>query len=106
MDVHARELTLHLMDVHASFFVMRPRAHNTRQQEQAEAVTSLTIIVFFSFSAVTTICHSSSGVSASTFFLPICFEVYYQSFHEDRFFPYDPWIQPTKTRLISGQSIY
>ena len=31
----------------------------------------------------------------------------YQFFHEDIFFSlYDPWIQPTKTRLISGQSIY
>ena len=30
----------------------------------------------------------------------------YQFFHEDFFFLYDPWIQPTKTRLIIGQSIY
>ena len=30
----------------------------------------------------------------------------YKSILYDNFFSDDPWIQPTKTRLISGQSIY
>ena len=43
---------------------------------------------------------TAAVVSTSTIFLQICI------FYEIIFFPHDPWIQPTKTRLISGQSIY
>ena len=44
---------------------------------------------------------TAAVVSTSTIFLRTCINFFMRIY----IFSYDPWIQPTKTRLISGQSI-
>ena len=104
MDVHARELNLH--------FNRRPcelLCNNATKGTQHKATGAswscgpvMTIIVFFSFFS----CYHK--VSQQVVYLPVLFfhqQTIYHFFYEDNFFLYDPWIQPTKTRLISEQSI-
>ena len=53
-------------------------------------------------------CTRPQYVTAAVVYLPVLFFYKYISiFYEDFLFSYDdPWIQPTKTTLISRQSIY